>query len=64
MILCEIEFRNKNGAVEQFDTSSEVGEDIETFKKRAGQEFRNFCKEMELRIDCILKCRFREYSET
>lgn len=64
MILCEIEFRNKNGAVEQFDTSSEVGEDIETFKKRAGQEFRNFCKEMELGIDCILKCRFREYSET
>lgn len=63
MILCEIEFRNKNGAVEQFDTSSEVVEDIETFKKRAGQEFRNFCKEMGLGINCILKCRFQECSE-
>ena len=42
MILCEIEFRNKNGAVEQFDTSSEAGEDIEMFKKRAGKDFRNF----------------------
>lgn len=63
MILCEIEFRNKNGAVEQFDTSSEAGEDIEMFKKRAGKEFRNFCKEMGLGIDCILKCRFQEYSE-
>lgn len=61
MILCEIEFRNKNGAVEQFDTSSEAGEDMETFKKRTGQEFREFCKEMGIGIDCILKCRFREY---
>lgn len=63
MILCEIEFINKNGHVEQFDTSSEAGEDMETFKKRAGQEFRNFCKEMGIGIGCILKCRFWEYSK-
>lgn len=64
MILCEIEFRNKNGAVEQFDTSSEAGEYIEMFKKRAGKEFRNFCKEMGITTDCVLGCRFREYLKT
>ena len=61
MILCEIEFINKNGHVEQFDTFSEAGEDMQTVKKRAGQEFREFCKEMGIGIDCVLGCRFREY---
>ena len=64
MIICEIEFRNRSGIVEQFDTSSEAGEDIEMFKKRAGKEFRNFCKEMGITTDCVLGCRFREYSKT
>lgn len=64
MILCEIEFRNKNGAVEQFDTSSEAGEDKEMLKKRAGQEFREFCKEMGITTDCVLGCRFWKYSKT
>lgn len=64
MIICEIEFRNKNGHVEQFDTSSEADEDKEMLKKRAGQEFHDFCKEMGITTGCVLGCRFREYSET
>ena len=64
MIICEIEFRNRSGIVEQFDTSSEAGEDIEMLKKRAGKEFRNFCKEMGITTDCVLGYRFREYSKT
>ena len=64
MIVCEIEFRNRSGIVEQFDTSSEDGEDKEMLKKRAGQEFREFCKEMGIITNCVLGCRFREYSET
>lgn len=63
MIVCEIEFRNNNGHVEQFDTSSEAGEDIEMLKKRAGQEFRKFCKEMGIGSNRVLGCRFREYSK-
>lgn len=64
MIICEIEFISKNGHIEQFDTSLEAGEDMETFKKRAGQEFREFCKEIGITTDCVLGCRFREYSKT
>ena len=64
MILCEIIYKSRNGIVEQFDTSSEAGEDKEMLKKRAGQEFREFCKEMGITTDCVLGCRFWKYSET